>query len=106
MEILCWEYNEYLSKEERLEVERFEDERSFTANPDIKKCICGYVFMAEPGQVIYGYKDDTGKPISDEAAEHMSINRVNCPQCKQIFCSNCKKAPYHLGKTCDQNNAY
>lgn len=49
MEILCWEYNEYLTKEERLEVEKLEDERSFLAHPDIKKCICGYVFMAEPG---------------------------------------------------------
>lgn len=75
-------------------------------NPDIKECPCGNQFIAEQGNVDYGYKDELGKVISDEAAVHMSKNRINCPKCHLIFCSNCKAAPYHLGKTCEENQAY
>lgn len=37
---------------------------------------------------------------------HMSLNRINCPKCKKIFCYNCKADPYHLGKTCEEAKAY
>ena len=44
MEILCWEYNEYLTKEERLEIEEWEVQMIRENDPDIKTCVCGHVF--------------------------------------------------------------
>ena len=45
---------------------------------DIKQCKCGNVFVVNEGQVDYGYKDEWGKLISDQAAHHMAKNRINC----------------------------
>lgn len=36
----------------------------------------------------------------------MSKHRINCPKCHLIFCSNCNAKPYHLGKTCEEAQAY
>lgn len=58
------------------------------------------------GQVDYGYKDEWGKSISDEAAHHMAKNRINCSECHLVFCGSCNVAPYHLGKTCEEFSAY
>lgn len=79
----------------------------FRAQDDsIKECICGHIFAFEQGSVDLGFKDDQGEKISDNAAIHMSLNRINCPKCKKIFCYKCKAEPYHLGKTCDEALAY
>lgn len=72
----------------------------------IKACLCGHQFQVDPGAVDYGYKDELGKQISDDAAVHMSINRVKCPECEKVFCSGCQAQPYHLGKSCEENAAY
>jgi len=37
----------------------------------------------EQGSLDIGFKDDFGKPISDDAAIHMSKNRANCPKCSK-----------------------
>lgn len=86
MEIACWEYNEYLSKEQKNEVDEWQMKQLKESNSDIKECPCGNTFIAVPGNVDYGYKDEQGKAISDEAAVHMSINRINCPKCHLIYC--------------------
>ena len=49
-------------------------------------------------------KDDKGNPLSQEAAVHMSKFRIRCNGCQKNFCAACNAEPYHVGKTCDQNN--
>lgn len=68
-------------------------------------CACGNIMMMEPGDVIKGQKDDKGNPISAEAAKHMANHRIRCNGCEKNFCTKCNTEPYHIGKTCDQNNA-
>lgn len=58
-----------------------------------------------PGEIIKGQKDDKGQPISLEAAKHMAENRIRCNACEKNFCVKCGKEPYHIGKTCDQEDA-
>lgn len=76
------------------------------SDPGIKICKCGHKFAVETGAVDYGYKDEYGRAISDEAAIHMAENRINCPECHHIFCGSCNAAPYHLGKTCQEHKEY
>ena len=64
------------------------------------------MFAFEPGALDYGFKDDEGKVLSEEALMHMSLNRINCPKCSKIFCFACKAQPYHLGRTCEQQKQY
>jgi len=63
---------------------------------------CGAVIMLEETKVDYNVKDDNGKIMSRQAAEHMAKYRVRCQQCSQNFCANCKATPYHLGKNCEE----
>jgi len=56
----------------------------------------------EEGEPDFNIKDGKGWPLSAEAAEHMSKNRVRCNSCQQNFCVTCKMTPYHLGKNCEQ----
>ena len=58
-----------------------------------------------PGEVIKGQKDDKGNPVSLEAAKHMASFRIRCSSCNENFCTKCNTKPYHVGKTCDQNQA-
>ena len=74
----------------------------YEADESIRKCLCGHVFAFEPGNLDIGYKDNEGKNLTDEALVHMSLNRINCPKCSKIFCYSCKAHPYHLGRTCEQ----
>ena len=62
---------------------------------------CSEVFAFEPSAPNYQAKDDTGKTLSREAAEHMANNRVRCWKCAKNFCTKCNKEPYHLGMTCE-----
>lgn len=54
------------------------------------------------GEVNYFAKDDKGEPISERAAEHMSVYRIRCHSCDQNFCHGCETIPYHIGKMCDE----
>ncbi len=105
-EIACWEYNQYFTKEERQELDDWAIKKLKSLDIGIHECLCGHLFSADQGPVPKSYKDDLGNPISDAAAVHMSINRIHCPKCERTFCSSCKTAPYHLGKNCQENEAY
>ena len=59
-----------------------------------------------PGSVDYKQKDDEGKVISKQAAEHMAKYRVRCNLWNRIFWSKCNTEPYHLGKTCQEFDEY
>ena len=70
------------------------------------ECKCGNMIEVAPGQIDYNQKDEEGKVLSKEAAEHMAKYRVRCNACGTIFCSKCKTEPYHLGKTCEEFAEY
>lgn len=74
-------------------------------NPNLISCPCGNMMEMVPGKVQMGQKDDKGQPISREAAEHLAQYRIRCNNCSKNFCTKCKSEPYHMGKTCDQQNA-
>uniref|UniRef100_A0A7S4II00 RING-type domain-containing protein n=1 Tax=Vannella robusta TaxID=1487602 RepID=A0A7S4II00_9EUKA len=46
-------------------------------------------------------KTDNGKPLSAECRRHYTEHRFRCQRCESIFCSECKRIPYHLGYTCE-----
>jgi hypothetical protein len=66
------------------------------------KCSCGCIISLEPSAPDYKKKDEKGKVISREAAEHMAHYRVRCSSCTKNFCAQCKREPYHEGMTCEQ----
>jgi len=70
---------------------------------------CNEVFGVEPSAPNYAAKDEAGKTVSRETAEHMAKFRVRCPSnaCHKNFCTSCKKEPYHIGMDCEEaaNNA-
>lgn len=74
-------------------------------NENMVSCACGNIMMMEPGDIIKGQKDNNGALITQEAAKHMANNRIRCNGCQKNFCTSCNAEPYHVGKTCDQNNA-
>jgi hypothetical protein len=57
-EILSWEYNEYLSKEEQLDIEEWQMKSIVDSDPNIKECKCGHVLFSIKGSVDFGYKDE------------------------------------------------
>lgn len=70
--------------------------------PGIVYCKCGNIWQVEKGDVLYNEKDDHGKQLTKEAAEHKAEFRVRCHTCENVFCSDCKVEPYHVGFTCQQ----
>ena len=74
-------------------------------NSNMISCSCGNVMLMEPGEVVKGQKDNQGNVMTMEAAKHMAKNRIRCNECQKNFCTECNAEPYHIGKTCDQNNA-
>ena len=48
-----------------------------------------------------GLKDDRGKALTRETAQHMVAHRIRCNECGKNFCTKCNNEPYHIGKTCD-----
>lgn len=46
-------------------------------------------------------KTDNGKLLTEECIKHYTEHRFRCQRCESIFCSSCKRIPYHLGYTCD-----
>jgi hypothetical protein len=44
--------------------------------------------------------DDEGKVLSAESYAHFCQHRVRCRECQSIFCTSCKRSPYHKGFTC------
>jgi hypothetical protein len=56
----------------------------------------------ERGAIDYNIKNDKNEKLSKEAAEHYAYNRCRCPSCKIDFCVECKRFPYHIGKTCQE----
>lgn len=45
-------------------------------------------------------KTDNGKLLTPECITHYTEHRFRCQRCESIFCSSCKRIPYHLGYTC------
>jgi len=50
--------------------------------------------------------DDDGRPILGDALAHYHTYRFRCRSCSTIFCSKCKKSPYHCGYTCESFEAH
>mmetsp|Transcript_34298 Transcript_34298/g.58730 ORF Transcript_34298/g.58730 Transcript_34298/m.58730 type:complete len:467 (+) Transcript_34298:30-1430(+) len=46
-------------------------------------------------------KTDNGKALTQECITHYTHHRFRCQRCESIFCSSCKRIPYHLGFTCE-----
>jgi E3 ubiquitin-protein ligase MYCBP2 len=74
---------------------------------DIAMCpSCNSYIILEPGSVDYNYRDDQGRKLTRQAAEHMSQFRLRCPNCSNISCAKCKVLPYHLGMTCEESKSF
>ena len=46
-------------------------------------------------------RDENGQSLSTEAKQHRDRFRVRCRACDKTYCVLCKRAPYHLGRTCN-----
>lgn len=90
------------------ELNRLEEDGLKTSMGDgIATCpsCSSYIFL-EPGTVDYNYRDEQGRKLSREAAEHMSQFRLRCPNCSNISCTKCRVMPYHLGRTCEEAKSF
>ena len=67
---------------------------------------CGEQNIFEPGNVDYNVKDENGKILTRQAAEDYAKNRCRCGFCRKDFCKECGRMPYHLGKTCKEQNEH
>ena len=63
---------------------------------------CKAAFIFEPAKINYAAKDDTGKTVTRQTAEHMAKFRVRCATCCENFCTSCKIMPYHQNYTCEE----
>lgn len=74
------------------------------AGYQVVECPCCHAkFEFEPSKnVDYKAKDDTGKTVSRQTAEHMAKYRVRCGMCKENFCVNCGISPYHINFSCEE----
>ena len=70
------------------------------------QCTCKNYIELVPGSVDYKQKDNEGKVITKQAAEHMANYRVRCNNCDRIFWSKCNMDPYHIGQTCEEFEEY
>lgn len=101
--LMCKEEIENLVSPSDLEKLRDDGLKEFIGeNAIIFECSCGTTSIVDPGAVDYSYKDENGKQVSREAAEHMARYRIRCGSCHRITCSKCKSEPYHLGKNCEE----
>lgn len=99
-----YELRDYLSKEEQQAIEKRQEMQIVKLNPNFVSCSCGNIMELEAGEIVKGQKDEKGQLVSHEAALHMAKNRIRCNGCQKNFCASCNAEPYHVGKTCDQNN--
>jgi E3 ubiquitin-protein ligase MYCBP2 len=67
---------------------------------------CNSIFFFEVGKVDYNIKDEKNKLISKQAAESYAQNRCKCSRCQKEFCTSCNYTPFHLGKTCEEQNKF
>ena len=111
-EMKCKICNERISEQEKKSVLGEKYDVLINGGIDQKNSIkcpypgCGQIFIFEAGEVDYNIKDANGKVLSKQAAENYAKYRCRCPSCNKDFCTGCKKMPYHLGKTCQENIEY
>lgn len=67
---------------------------------------CRELIFFEKGKIDFNIKDDKNKIISKESAECYAENRCKCPRCNTEFCISCNFAPFHLGKTCEEQKRF
>lgn len=96
------EMKNYMSAEERQEIEKSQLDKVLAASGNMARCSCGNVMEFSQGQVDYNAKDDTGQVMSPAAAIHMSKFRIRCQACENNFCHGCSIQPYHAGKNCEE----
>lgn len=97
---------QFMGNEEfdKLEAEVLRSTMEFT-----KCCKCKHQYEFTQGNSKDAPKtDESGKKITKAHADHYAKNRFVCPNslCKQEQCKVCHTAPYHLGRTCSENEEF
>ena len=95
-----------MNREELDQIEKKQMDVRIDLDPNMVRCDCNATIYLEPAAVNYAQRDESNKVISRQSAEHMAKFRVRCQNCSQIFCTSCRRNPYHVGMTCQdaQNN--
>lgn len=96
------DYNEYESF--KLKQILPEEQIRYCINPLCKCC-----FILEDGEIhdyITGETDNEGNVMNLEAIQHRDKYRIRCTKCETNWCIKCNVTPYHLGKTCEEYDAY
>lgn len=94
------ETKEMMTKEELAQIEQIQMDVRIEMDPNMVKCDCNATIFFEPSKVDYTAKDETGKVLSKQAAEHIAKFRIRCTSCSKNFCTSCRRSPYHVGMTC------
>jgi len=111
-EALCISCNQPINEFEKKmiigeeEYNRLMDEISFSGFQTTTCCQCNNMFVFEAGSVQGNLKDDFGNLLTKEKEMHYANNRFKCPNCHIEQCRKCKTTPYHLGKTCEENQKH
>lgn len=100
------ETKEMMSRDELSQIEQTQMDVRIQLDPNMVRCECSALILFEPSRADYNQKDDSGKLLTKLAADHMAQFRVRCSSCQKNFCTSCRRAPYHVGMTCQdaQNN--
>jgi len=88
------------------EYNRLMDEVTFSGLQATTCVKCNNAFVFESGAVHGNLKDDTGKLLTKEQEMHYAQNRFKCPNCQTEQCRKCKTTPYHMGKTCEEQQKH
>lgn len=94
------EVKELVGRDKMRQIEENQMDVRVQQDPNMVKCECGALICLEASAPDYKQKDEAGNPLSKAAAEHMAQWRVRCSACSKVFCAECKRQPYHVGKTC------
>ena len=67
---------------------------------------CGKIEVFKPRNVDYTIIDENKKFLTKQAAEDYAKNSFLCGSCFKTFCIKCGRKPYHLGKTCKEQEEH
>jgi E3 ubiquitin-protein ligase MYCBP2 len=87
------EYNKHLDK--------------FIQLDNIVECPnCKEKFEFIKGKIDFNLRDSKNEKLTEKYCVDYAENRFRCRKCDKESCYKCKYAPYHIGKTCDENKLY
>jgi hypothetical protein len=78
-----------MNEPQKEKLENLQMQKLVEQNSSLIQCSCNNIIEMLEGRVDLCSKDDAGNKLTQEAAIHMSKNRIRCNKCEKNFCAGC-----------------